>query len=315
MQKKTSTQGDTGMKNASPSTSGDVTIRIPVVVAKLPQTGAALDRLLSIPVNAWADRLKTKYDENAASHLKAINEARNEEGRSTVVDLEQFDVSTMKAFEAAVTYSGEIDEKSDPELAAAWRAALDDCLGRNPEALEIIEILKSTPRRSIQTFLKRSGKGLNPLLRHGLDRKAKIDLVSAGLLSKSSFFSGISTFATSIYVALIAAIFYKNEIIAAMQGNLRDIVRDMKGAEYFGKLSFIPADPASFIFILLCLSSGIVGLMLILYVLESVHLTNLGRRFLTQYRYFWARINLAPTGVKIAGTNGGDVEDEARTTN
>src|SRR4051794_8399715 len=91
----------------------------------LKKAGAAIDRLISVPFNVWADQLDAKMRGNTEKHVEAVQKKRTKNGKKTTA--EDASVKAAKSIAEWTTAAAEVDE-NDKQLSAVWRGLLDAIL-------------------------------------------------------------------------------------------------------------------------------------------------------------------------------------------
>jgi hypothetical protein len=116
------------------------------------RTFSAIDALVAIPF----EELHGLYDKwrngNAQEHVEAVARRRTKKGKKTKI--EKAELSGKKIELISVWMAGASHFGSDePELGAAWRAALDRILDDTNDAEEILNALNTLPPSTLKLFL------------------------------------------------------------------------------------------------------------------------------------------------------------------
>ncbi|MCK1457085.1 hypothetical protein IVB34_01585 [Bradyrhizobium sp. 2] len=118
----------------------------------LKKTGAAIDRLLSVPFNVWADQLDAKMRGNTNKHVEAVETKRKKKGKKTTAD--DASVKTAKTLADWTVSASEVNE-DDPQLSAVWRGLLDAILDDRDDPDELLRIVQATSPSDLRLFLTR----------------------------------------------------------------------------------------------------------------------------------------------------------------
>jgi hypothetical protein len=143
----------------------------------LKKTGAAIDRLISVPFDVWADQLNAKMRGNTEKHVDAVQKKRAKKGKKTTA--EDASVKAAKSIAEWTTSAAEVDE-SDEQLSAVWRGLLDAILDDRDDPEELLRIVRATSPSDLRLFLKQ-GHPVGLLLMNNatVDRLKATGLVEA----------------------------------------------------------------------------------------------------------------------------------------
>jgi hypothetical protein len=152
----------------------------------LKRTGRALDRLLAVPVEKLGDWVEQSLTHNIDEHVAAVEGRARKQKR--VSDQETiFSLNELAAMREWASKAGLYDA-SDPQMAAAWRAALDKLLSKDRSAEELISSLTAMPASSVRIFVERYGKprkfGRHPRRLALLPAEAAKQLIAAKLVRR-----------------------------------------------------------------------------------------------------------------------------------
>jgi hypothetical protein len=144
----------------------------------LKRTAAAIDRLISVPFNVWADQLDAKMRGNTEKHVEAVQKKRTKKGKKTTA--EDSSVRAAKSIAEWTEVAAEIDEK-DEQLSAVWRGLLDAILDDRDDPEELLRIVRSTSPSDLRLFLARGRTPIGLLLANN----AAVDRLKANGLVES----------------------------------------------------------------------------------------------------------------------------------
>ncbi|SFJ53931.1 hypothetical protein [Bradyrhizobium sp. cf659] len=144
----------------------------------LKRTGAAIDRLISVPFNVWADQLDAKMRGNTENHVQAVQKKRTKKGKKT--SAEDVSVKAAKSIVEWTEASAEVDEK-DEQLSAVWRGLLDAILDDRDDPEELLRIVRRTAPSDLRLFLTRGRSPVGLLL----SNNAAVDRLKANGLVES----------------------------------------------------------------------------------------------------------------------------------
>jgi hypothetical protein len=152
----------------------------------LKKTGAAIDRLISVPFNVWADQLDAKMRGNTEKHVEAVQKKRTKKGKKTTA--EDASVKAVKSIAEWTTSAAEVDE-SDEQLSAVWRGLLDAILDDRDDPEELLRIVRSTSPSDFRLFLKQGQTPVGLLLMNNatVDRLKANGLIEA-FMPRTLFF-------------------------------------------------------------------------------------------------------------------------------
>lgn len=116
------------------------------IKATLPETGKALDRLISFEINRWAEIREKKFDTNLSSHIEAISKKINLKNKINSENIQEI--------EDVFSELGKIDPDKSKEVSSAWYAVLVEILNKSNEVNQLIFDLKNSPPSAISELHK-----------------------------------------------------------------------------------------------------------------------------------------------------------------
>ena len=166
----------------------------------LRRTFGAIDKLISIPLEALGDKIEKKMKSNVDAHVEAVQETRKKRGKKKSVDDPSIR-TTMNIGEWA-SIAAEIDP-SEETLSAVWRSILDQILDDQDTASELLQIVKRSRPSDIRTFIDRFAERRDTYVLRGLIRtdNAETRLKDEGLIERpyDSF--------TALFITMVVAIY------------------------------------------------------------------------------------------------------------
>jgi hypothetical protein len=153
----------------------------------LKKTGAAIDRLLSVPIDAAANWVEEKFKSNIDEHVDRVVKSRGKRSKPSKVGKEELSIEKMQSRRSWAAEAGQVDEE-DRVLSAAWRAALDRILDQQGEEDDLLRALAGVQRGNLRGFLSRYGwQGRWLLILHRFGDRWNVDaseLANARLITR-----------------------------------------------------------------------------------------------------------------------------------
>jgi len=124
-------------------------IKVPGVTLPVPRTFRAIDRLLARPIERLEEYLDQKRAENISAHVQAVDEATKSLSDDINAEPTVRQLELLKEWADRAASIGD----ENPELAAAWRAALDRIQSNDLSSEAIIRALNSLTAADIFDFV------------------------------------------------------------------------------------------------------------------------------------------------------------------
>jgi hypothetical protein len=147
----------------------------------LKRTGAAVDRIFALPIEALGDWVERQFKSNLESHVEAVRTSRGRRGKKIEIEEANISIEKVKSVHEWSEKAKEIDA-DDVVLSAAWRAALDQLLDNDGAEDDLLRRLTALPNATMRYFFEHYGKRTNIFGNSvGNDRSHAMKLEEAGL--------------------------------------------------------------------------------------------------------------------------------------
>jgi hypothetical protein len=199
------------------------TLNVAGIPIPLRRTFGAIDRLISIPIEALADAVESKFKGNLNSHVEAVQTRRSKKRKKTKID--DPSVKTTKAIADWAVGAGAV-EQADKELSALWRTILDKIMENEDEGEDLLRVVQSLSNADLRYFLNRFAGMRTILARFGqIAPEGTIErLRSAGLIYRPVslsllFGASIIMFIAFSFVRSFYQIILSPFVISVVQGH------------------------------------------------------------------------------------------------